>query len=387
MDELRPDKDEVDRFRSQRFGKKSQESADKKPAPARNAAASTPPAQPAARDPQHDEGAVITASQRLPAGDETRISAPPPRRAPPPSRKVPGKPDAAQAQVRSGSGWSTVLLFLCLVAVSSFLGFQVWQQSKTIEGMEESLGYATEYMKQSKLLMARLDGRVTESSTELQTTGSETGEKIAFLDSEVRKLWGVSYDRNRKAIEGNTATIESTQKAAQELETRMKSVSQSVGALETAAKSAQKSQVETASKVATIEKEVGGVRASNSKIEATLNSLSAQNKQWEATLNSVREELATLQRMAGNLDQFKQDLGQLQSGVKQVESKVVSANQAQVKLADKELSELNARLKSLEGAIQSIDSFRRTANERTIRLERRVNEMQLQMQAQTLPTP
>ena len=65
--------------------------------------------------------------------------------------------------------------------VSGYLGWQVWEQKQSLGRLEESLHEATKNLKQSELQVARLDGRVTESNSELQASGNQFEEKVAFL--------------------------------------------------------------------------------------------------------------------------------------------------------------------------------------------------------------
>ncbi|KZZ59394.1 hypothetical protein, partial [Oleiphilus sp. HI0123] len=115
------------------------------------------------------------------------------------------------ASQSSASPLVVSLLLLMLLALGG-LSYLYWQQSQTVVGLEERLSSADEFIGQSKLLLARLEGEVSETGAELMQTGTSAEKKMAFLESEVRKLWGVSYDRNRKTIQGHEKKIEALTK-------------------------------------------------------------------------------------------------------------------------------------------------------------------------------
>jgi DNA repair exonuclease SbcCD ATPase subunit len=125
------------------------------------------------------------------------------------------------AQVSSGAHientssftlFSWILLILLLFTLG-FAGYTYYQQTAKILALQVDLKSDRNFIRQSKLLMARLEGRLTETGSAVQQTGTEFGKKVAFLDSEVRKLWGVSWDRNKKAIAANEASIMAEKKA------------------------------------------------------------------------------------------------------------------------------------------------------------------------------
>ena len=106
-----------------------------------------------------------------------------------------------------------ILLLLIMLIASLGLSYLYWQQSQTVASLEQRLLSADEFIGQSKLLFARLEGEVSETGAELLQTGTSAEKKMAFLESEVRKLWGVAYDRNRKTLQEHTKELESIQKA------------------------------------------------------------------------------------------------------------------------------------------------------------------------------
>ena len=99
-----------------------------------------------------------------------------------------------------------VALYGLIVVLLIGIGALAWmtvQQRDLVQQIRAEQQEAAGFIGQSKLLLARLEGQVSETGAELEQTGSATDQKIAFLDSEVRKLWGIANDRNKKTIQAN----------------------------------------------------------------------------------------------------------------------------------------------------------------------------------------
>ncbi|PID43108.1 MAG: hypothetical protein CSB48_07400 [Proteobacteria bacterium] len=344
MDDLRPEKDEVDRFQSQRSGKQSR-------------AASSASGQ------TLEQGAAGSVQQGSAMSEEAAFT-------PPGSISDTPKP---------GGTVMIVLLFLCLVCAVGFLGFHVWNQSRTIDALQESLGDASNYMKQSKLLMARLEGRVYENDSELEASGSQVEKKIAFFDSEIRKLWGVAYDRNKKAIKANG---DAASLLRQEVATLTGELDRFAAELSQTGKQLASVSTELDATNKRIDKTVNqlsGMDKSTRAIRKEVASLAKVDRSLEKNMDKMVRDLADLSAMQSQLGALQSQLGAVQGDVKQ---KIRQAQmQSQQSARSAELARLEARIKSIESAINSIDGFRRTSNDRVIRLERRVNEMKLTLRA------
>lgn len=102
------------------------------------------------------------------------------------------------------------LALVAAVIALAFCGLVFWQM--------------TEHDQTNKALLTELNGakqRIAELERKLTATGDESSQSLAGLgasikslnadlseaNSEIRKLWGVSHDRNRKAIEQNKNSI------------------------------------------------------------------------------------------------------------------------------------------------------------------------------------
>ncbi len=111
----------------------------------------------------------------------------------------PSRP-AASSGGGGGRGVGTSIVLAILIAGLAGAGWFIANQHQLIGKQQAALDAADNRL---KLLEDRL--RMTDEA--LSDTGDETKEKINFWESEIRKLWAVSNERNKKWIEDNRANI------------------------------------------------------------------------------------------------------------------------------------------------------------------------------------
>ncbi len=241
--------------------------------------------------PEKDE---VTARQRPPQGPTGSNGPKGPRRsgpgAPPPSGRPP------QAASGGGNGLAITALILALVGVagSGFLGWK-WMES------EKDLSQANDRLE-------TLEKRIAITSSESSEYVDQIQEKLEWADSEIRKLWGVAHDTNRKNIAANTEAVKSLRSQLASVKNTASSADQAVGQLRSALD-------ETQSQVSSVNETIEELRQA---------------------AGSLEEQSTRLQNLAEEVDQIESRLGQL-SG-----------------LAD--------RVQTNEEAINAIDAYRRSIN-------------------------
>lgn len=124
----------------------------------------------------------------------------------PSGRPVPPPVSSRPVVVRSPLG--PIAVFLALAA-GAFAGFVFWQLQQTQQALQKTTA-----------LLTTAEARVTDLEKRLMLSDDESTQSITVLQanikentSEIRKLWGVANDRNRKAIaqlEGKVAALEKT---------------------------------------------------------------------------------------------------------------------------------------------------------------------------------
>lgn len=247
------------------------------------------------------------------------------------------KPKASSAQpapvvaerARSGNPLALYGLMLLLLISIGALAWMYMQQRDLVQQIRAEQEEAAGFIGQSKLLLARLEGQVSETGAELQQAGSATDQKLAFLDSEVRKLWAIANDRNKKAIEANEQALTKLAERVGQLEQQGKAQLADVKDI----KQLQSSLTERLDKVAVQSKDVAD----------SLNGFS--NRVTELASNSV----AAL----SEVETLSQELQEL-----------------------KGLKSLQAKVKEMDRDLASVDASRQQLVQRVVDLERRLNQHQ-----------
>lgn len=285
------------------------------------------------------------------------------RKAAPRQTAAPDRPGAAGVRPPAGSGGSGAdgngaprsslvpLLLLAVVVLGG--GWALFQQHQTINQLQSNLGEAEDWINRSKLSMARFEGRLSEADRELLESGSEITEKLKFLDSEMRKLWGVANDRNRKAIEANQKATEFLEKKTDYLDKQgaeqRELLASQTQKLEEAGARAQALQQELA---ALTERQQALASAVNASTEAA-NTLKTAQQEIQQQLNSFN------QRQTLSLDEVR-------ARVDAMEKRVAAASdQSAVK-------NLQNNLASLKEIVDSIDASRAQITGRLLQLEERL---------------
>lgn len=321
MDDLRPDVDEVRRFQQERA-----KSAKVKTTPATDAESKPSQAQ---RTPN------VTKKMEVSGGDVAK---------------------AQYTATPAKKNYFNLLLALMIICLAVGAAYYGRQQQLLIEQMDENLAYATDYMKQSKLLMARLEGRVHETGSELEQSGSAVDQKLQFLDSEMRKLWGVAGDTNKKLIAQTQSEIDS-------IKTVTTGLTDAVISQERKSQVQQNSIDELQTSLTAKAKEIVSLQASLAK-------QSADNTQLVKTLEQLKTQIKTLETAQAKL------ATDLLVQVQEAKSEIASVNEAVKSSADAE-SPFEKRIKNTEASIESINATRRQVNERIVTIERRLNDIQL----------
>lgn len=224
------------------------------------------------------------------------------------------------------------VVVLCMICLSAGFAWFSWQQQVEISALTERLSDASGFMDRSKLLIARLEGKLSETGVELAETGTAAEKKLAFLDSEMRKLWGVAYDKNRKTIDDN-------QKEVKRLSVQLSALEKSSSAT---AKKSTKVLADQAKKIT---------------------SLTNINASLESRLGQAANEISILraEQDASNKALIKR----------------LDAQKNALDSAAKESGAYLAKAAKLDLSIESINASRRQLNERVVALDQKLNALQL----------
>lgn len=130
---------------------------------------------------------------------------PRPTRPTAPARPAPSPAiSAAQQQEKSTSGLTLFALFIALAALAGS-GYLAWQAQQAQVESAQMRGLL-------EARIAELEGKLTMTEGEAMESAAQFKAKLVWADSEIRKLWGVAYDTNRKGIADNKEAIEALSK-------------------------------------------------------------------------------------------------------------------------------------------------------------------------------
>lgn len=119
------------------------------------------------------------------------------------------------------------IIMAVLVAGLMVAGWFIANQHQLLKAEQSVLAQAQERI---GVLEDRL--RVTDEA--MTETGQDTQQKLGFWESEIRKLWAVSNERNRKWIKDNEANIGKLQRSLNSLETGVRDLNSAVSRHDTA---------------------------------------------------------------------------------------------------------------------------------------------------------
>lgn len=229
------------------------------------------------------------------------------------------------------------LMMVVIASVVSWLGWEGYKQQQLLNATTEELNDALVFIRQSKLLMARFEGELSETGAELEESDTGAQKKLKFLESEIRKLWGIAYDRNRKAI---AASDDEIKQQGAELKNIVSRLNQQAKSL----------------------------------TEAT-----AKTEKGFATTVALQSEIILLKELNEQLSVQLKTIEDASS------SAIAEIRQSLNTLKDTQIVEGRVRMNEI--AIEAIDASRLQLNERIVALDRRLNDLQLSVKsAQPLTT-
>jgi chromosome segregation ATPase len=224
-------------------------------------------------------------------------------------RRRPGA--AARRRPPEGGGGSRFLSTTVLVVLIGGLAVAGWfiaQQFQMIRAEQQALADARSRI---EVLEDRL--RVTDEA--LTERGQSTSEQINFWESEIRKLWAVTNERNRKWIEDN-------------------------------------------------QKAIADLKGSLTQIQST-------SRELQGTLGRHESAFKDQQRLIDEINSIQMQIQQVSRSQRDLVDKVNSAQQTVAQLR----AGLAGRVEQTEQAVAAIDAYRLQLNSRLADIERRLSNL------------
>jgi len=240
-------------------------------------------------------------------GSNQRPSPPPPQKKP---KDLPPPPPPRSTGGGVGAGLK-ILVAILLVTSIALVGMNLMlvnsvatlqQQFDDLQGKIDST-----------------DESLNQSGTTLSLKIREQEEKLAEHWTEIRKLWGISYDTNRKAIADNTKAIDGFKTSIANIQAGLKKTETSLAAIQQSVATASKQAEESSKGVAAIRNSTLGAAAQVDELRDKVNKMSESLATTNTTVNQLRTDLTrrvgeneqAIRAMDSYRSQINQQLNQL----------------------------------------------------------------------------
>lgn len=232
---------------------------------------------------------------------------------------------------------------------------------------------------QNQSLKAELQTQISDLDSQLiavDESASKQGltieETLKFHESEIRKLWGVSYDTNRKSIKGNTDSVASLKKEMASFTTSVSQHTKQMASLE----SSQKKLSDTTTK------DVKSLQDSQSTMQKTLSTVTGSTTVLESQLDSQAEQVEDLLKSVADINSDKiENAARIKQAEETLREMAASLDDLQRKVTEQlgsiSSADLEIQLADHKEAIDSIDAYRIQVNNKLNRLEANVNQLLL----------
>lgn len=280
----------------------------------------------------------------------------------------PARPSGGAKGGSGGGRGSSALLWLLVVVVAAAAGAGWYTQEQRVQALESQLEEADYWARQSKLALARFEGELSETGENLQERGESLEDKIAAqekrldaADSEIRKLWAVANERNKKRLDEHQERLAA-------LESGLAENDKAIGAVEASVEQARQSLS-------------ADIVALKNQTETSVAALQDANRQATEQLTRLSQQLADVDQVIENrIRRFEQEQ---KLGISGLEGRVAALERETDQLAgDSRVQALSNELANLKRTVDSIDASRSQLTSRLVRLSEEVNQLRTQVSGQ-----
>ena len=232
----------------------------------------------------------------------------------PPNPSISAAPEDARrrpataARRRDGDGGGRMIGFTLVLAVlAAGLAAAGW----FIANQHQLLTEEQRQVADARTRIEALEDRLRMTDQVISETDAETGEQINLWESEIRKLWAISNERNKKWIQDNQRLLQSQ--------------------------------------------------------KTTIQALQSTNQSLKSSVARHEKALGQQQEVADQLASIELQLQRMLRGQRELVDKVNAAAQT--------VARMNSDVKEHEQAIAAIDSYRRQFNTRLVDIEKRLDKL------------
>ena len=266
----------------------------------------------------------------------------------------PARPAHAPSVVHKRTSLAGIyVLLLLILSASAGAGYWLWQQNMQLRN--ELYGAKSE--------IQNLDHQLLAADVSANEQGVTLEETLKNHESEIRKLWGVAYDTNRKSITSNNTSIDELEKKLSSMRNTMSTQSKRIAI-----------QAETFNEIeAGYNKLVPAVALIDETVKVISTKQESNTKQLQSFEKLLAVQKGQNEAQTLSLEQVSQDLSALQKKIKTLEKQTLDTNSSDV-------STIQQTLAKHQDAINSSDEFRMQVNGEIIRLRKQINQLMLEQQ-------
>ena len=201
----------------------------------------------------------------------------------------------------------TSVILVVLLAGLVVAGWFIWNQQRLLMESENRMGAARDKTEE-------LEARIMANENAMGLEGRDTKEQIGFWEDEIRKLWTITNERNKKWIKDNERALK--------------------------------------------------------KITSTINGIEASNRDLKAAVGQHDTALSQQRTLIDQLASLEQQMEQMVRGQRDLVDKTNTANQGLASIR----ATLQGKVDDNAEAIQAIDAYRVAVNSRLANMERRMSQ-------------
>lgn len=267
----------------------------------------------------------------------------------------PSKPTGSGSAVYKKPSFAGIYLLLILIlAAASGAGYWLWQQNLQLRN--ELSG--------AKDKIDNLDHQLLAADVSADKKGQSLEDRIKDNESEVRKLWGVAYDTNRKAISDNGDAINAMNKKMDVMKDTVSTQGKRVAMQSDDFTQLDNNYNKLIKSVADLDGKIQPLVSGFDGIKSDLKTVSDKVSKLEKTMKSQGDKNDALSL---SVDQVSQDLTSLQNKVAKLGS-------------GSDMAAVKQELDKHQDAINSSDAFRAQVNGEMLRIRKQINQIMLQQQ-------
>ncbi len=271
---------------------------------------------------------------------------------PPPAKPTPGT-QATSVRAKKQSLFGVYFLLLLILAAAGAGGYWLWLDNQKLRN--ELTG--------AKSQIQDLDHQLLAADVSSDKLGATVEEVLKNHDSEIRKLWGVAYDRNRGNISANTEALEKLDGRLGDLRETVSTQSKRVAVQADAFNEVENGYNRLIDSVAAVE-------VKQTAQDESVSELVAKGEQNASALSAQQ---GSIEAMRLQLDEISSRLDSLANSLEEQRRLVASASDS-----PSVTPEMEAQLNSYDEAIKSIDEFRPQVLREINSLKAQVRQISLQ---------